>query len=124
MKKVNSIRYAAAVAALLSGGVPMTAVAQEQLFASADDASESVIVTARRVSENVQDVPIPVSVVGGELLADSGTSNVLKLEELVPSVQIFSSNPRNTALNIRGLGTTFGLTNDGVEIGVGLYVDG
>jgi iron complex outermembrane receptor protein len=43
---------------------------------------------------------------------------------MVPSVQLYSSNPRNTALNIRGQGTTFGLTNDGVEPGVGFYVDG
>ncbi len=86
--------------------------------------TDAVIVTSRRVAENLQDVPIPISVVSGALLADSGTTNVLKLEELVPSLQIYSSNPRNTALNIRGLGTTFGLTNDGVEVGVGLYVDG
>ncbi|MGQ7310053.1 TonB-dependent receptor plug domain-containing protein, partial [Streptococcus suis] len=36
----------------------------------------------------------------------------------------FSSNPRNSAINIRGLGAPFGLTNDGIEQGVGFYVDG
>src|SRR5690606_31613619 len=41
-----------------------------------------------------------------------------------PSVQLYSSNPRNTTLNIRGLGSTFGLTNDGIDPGVGFYVDG
>jgi iron complex outermembrane receptor protein len=86
--------------------------------------SDSVVVTARRRQEDLQSVPVPVSVIGGPLLADSGTGNVLKLKELVPTLQIYSSNPRNTAINIRGLGTTFGLTNDGVDIGVGLYVDG
>ncbi|HEX8528891.1 MAG TPA: TonB-dependent receptor, partial [Cytophagales bacterium] len=44
--------------------------------------------------------------------------------ELVPTVQLYSSNPRNTTLNIRGLGSTFGLTNDGIDPGVGFYVDG
>jgi iron complex outermembrane receptor protein len=39
-------------------------------------------------------------------------------------VQLYSSNPRNTGLSIRGLGTTFGLTNDGIDPGVGFYVDG
>ncbi|HEY6963832.1 MAG TPA: TonB-dependent receptor, partial [Erythrobacter sp.] len=33
------------------------------------------------------------------------------------------SNPRNTAVNIRGLGVPFGLTSDGFEQGVGIYVD-
>jgi iron complex outermembrane receptor protein len=37
---------------------------------------------------------------------------------------LYSSNPRNTTLNIRGLGSTFGLTNDGIDPGVGFYVDG
>jgi hypothetical protein len=49
---------------------------------------------------------------------------VNRVKELVPSVQLYSSNPRNTTLNIRGLGSTFGLTNDGIDPGVGFYVDG
>jgi iron complex outermembrane receptor protein len=49
---------------------------------------------------------------------------VNRLKELVPSVQLYSSNARNTSLNIRGLGSTFGLTNDGIEPGVGFYIDG
>ena len=40
-----------------------------------------------------------------------------------PTLQFYSSNPRNSAANIRGLGAPFGLTNDGIEQGVGLYVD-
>src|SRR5690606_3005126 len=50
--------------------------------------------------------------------------NLNRLKELVPSVQLYSSNPRNTGINIRGLGSPFGLTNDGLDPGVGLYVDG
>src|SRR6185295_7147633 len=38
--------------------------------------------------------------------------------------QFYSTNPRNSAINIRGLGAPFGLTNDGLEPGVGLYIDG
>ena len=38
-------------------------------------------------------------------------------------MQFYSSNPRNTAVNIRGIGVPFGLTNDGIEQGVGIYVD-
>jgi iron complex outermembrane receptor protein len=34
-----------------------------------------------------------------------------------------SSNPRNSATTIRGLGAPFGLTNDGIEQGVGIYID-
>ncbi|MDP3493193.1 MAG: TonB-dependent receptor [Hyphomonadaceae bacterium] len=87
-------------------------------------AGDRVIVTARRVEEDVQDVPIPVSVLSDNFLADTGAFNIGKLNQLVPSVQFYSTNPRNTQVNIRGLGAPFGLTNDGIEQGVGLYVDG
>lgn len=91
----------------------------------ADEYSLSeVVITARRRKENLQDVPIPITVISGDLANDAGAFNVNRLKELVPSVQLYSSNPRNTGLSIRGLGTTFGLTNDGIDPGVGFYVDG
>src|SRR5215467_7457667 len=86
--------------------------------------SQSVVVTARRVEEAAQDVPIPVSVVKGDLVSDTGAFNVNRLKEMIPTVQFYSTNPRNSAINIRGLGAPFGLTNDGLEQGVGLYIDG
>jgi iron complex outermembrane receptor protein len=85
---------------------------------------DTVVITSRRRREVLQDVPIPVTVVTGALVSDAGAFNVNRLKELIPSVQLYSSNPRNTALNVRGQGTTFGLTNDGIEPGVGFYVDG
>ena len=86
--------------------------------------TESVVVTARRVEEVAQEVPIPLSVVDGKLAAATGAFNVNRLKELIPTVQFYSTNPRNSAINIRGLGAPFGLTNDGLEPGVGLYIDG
>lgn len=86
--------------------------------------SQTVVVTARRTEEIIQDVPIPVSVVRGDLVADAGAFNVNRLKEMLPTVQFYSTNPRNSSINIRGLGSPFGLTNDGIEPGVGLYIDG
>jgi iron complex outermembrane receptor protein len=86
--------------------------------------TEGVIVTARRVEEAAQEVPIPVSVVSGDLVARTGAFNVNRLKEMIPTVQFYSTNPRNSAINIRGLGAPYGLTNDGIEPGVGLYIDG
>ncbi len=86
--------------------------------------TEAVVVTARRVEEVAQEVPIPLSVIDGTLAAGAGAFNVNRLKELIPTVQFYSTNPRNSAINIRGLGAPFGLTNDGLEPGVGLYIDG
>ena len=81
--------------------------------------TEGVVVTARRVEEAVQEVPIPVSVLSGELVESAGAFNVNRVKELIPTVQFYSSNPRNSAVTIRGIGSPFGLTNDGIEPGVG-----
>ncbi len=86
------------------------------------DAGE-IVVTARRREENVQDVPVAISVIGGATLEAQGTYNINRLTQLQPSLQFFSTNPRNTFINIRGIGAPFGLTNDGFEQGVGIYID-
>ncbi len=83
-----------------------------------------VVVSSRRRQESVQDIPIPISVIRGVTAEDAGAFNPNRLKELIPSVQLYSSNGRNTTLNIRGLGSSFGLTNDGIDPGVGFYVDG
>src|SRR5690348_16638987 len=62
--------------------------------------SDRIVVTARRVEEDVQEVPIAVSVLNEGFLADSGAFNVGKLNQLVPSVQFYSTNPRNSQINI------------------------
>jgi iron complex outermembrane receptor protein len=85
---------------------------------------DTIIVTSRRRREVLQDIPISVSVISGAKVEETGSFNVNRIKELVPSVQLYTSNPRNTGINIRGLGSPFGLTNDGLDPGVGFYVDG
>ena len=85
---------------------------------------DTVVITSRRRKEVLQAVPIAVSVVSGSMVDDAGAFNVTKLKELIPSVQMYTSNPRNTGVNIRGTGSPFGLTNDGLDPGVGFYIDG
>ena len=85
-----------------------------------------VTVTARRRVEDAQRVPGSLSVVGGALLDRSYTVNTSQLQQLVPSLTYSSANPRNTAFTIRGLGSSVvsvSQSNDGLEPGVGFYVD-
>ena len=84
---------------------------------------DAIVVTARRRQENVQDVPLAISVIGNQTLEAQGAYNINRLTQLQPTLQFFSTNPRNTFINIRGIGAPFGLTNDGFEQGVGIYVD-
>lgn len=120
-----------ALSAPLAPVLAQDAQAQPQVEGPADttsvgtgmDDDGAIVVTARRRAESSQDVPLAISVVGGEHIDATGSFNVGRLQQLTPTLQFYSSNPRNTAVNIRGLGVPFGLTNDGIEQGVGIYID-
>ena len=104
------------------GGVQEASDQPSSVGTGAVDVGE-IVVTARRRSETAQQVPVAISVIGGEHIDNTGAFNVGRLQQLTPALQFYSSNPRNTAVNIRGIGVPFGLTNDGIEQGVGIYVD-
>lgn len=91
--------------------------------AAGDYDGAEIIVSARRRDESAQDVPIALSVVGSETLEATGNYTLTQVQQIVPSLQVFSFNPRNTNINIRGLGSNVALTNDGLENGVGFYID-
>ncbi|MDE8650111.1 TonB-dependent receptor [Novosphingobium album (ex Liu et al. 2023)] len=113
-------------AALAQGAAPATQTPSADMAPSASDAHDSgndIIVTARRRAETAQEVPLAISVINAESIEATGNFNINKLQQLTPTLQVYSSNPRNTAVNIRGLGVPFGLTSDGFEQGVGIYVD-
>ena len=115
-----------ATAALLIA--PHTVHAQDAQAADAGNGGiENITVTARLREENLQMVPIAMSVVQGDRLDNTGTVNTQSLANLVPALYYNSANPRNTAYTIRGLGSntlSVSAANDGIESGVGFYVDG
>ncbi|MDT0509017.1 TonB-dependent receptor [Novosphingobium sp. MMS21-SN21R] len=121
-----------ALAALTLGGTARAADTNVQpavvddlaADAASDAGGETIVVTAsRRRDENVQDVPVAISVITAETLEKRGDFTLGQIQQQVPSLQVFSFNPRNTNINIRGLGSNVALTNDGLENGVGFYID-
>lgn len=115
-----------ALPAYAADDAPASAIDEQQpssVGTGAGDAGDDIIVTARRRQETAQEVPLAISVIGGEHIDNTGAFNVGRLQQLTPTLQYTSSNPRNTTLSIRGIGTPFGLTNDGFDQGVGIYVD-
>ncbi len=114
--------YASEVAA---AKLAETAAAEQptSIGTGASDEITEIVVSARRRQESAQDVPLAISVIGGEHIDNTGSFNVGRLQQVTPTLQYYSSNPRNTSLTLRGIGAPFGLTNDGFEQGVGIYVD-
>ena len=120
---------ATAMAAFSAPAIAQTAATEVPPSASdnaADAGLPEVIVTARRRAEDAQRVPAALSVVGGDLIDQSYTVNTQGLTTLIPTLNYSSANPRNTAFTIRGLGSSVvavSQANDGLEPGVGFYVD-
>jgi iron complex outermembrane receptor protein len=115
---------ASAPAAVTSGGEVDAVQADQATSAGTGQRDDgAIVVTARRRAETAQQVPLAISVVGGDHIDNTGAFNVGRLQQLTPTLQFYSSNPRNSSVNIRGIGAPLGLTNDGIEQGVGIYVD-
>jgi iron complex outermembrane receptor protein len=53
-------------------------------------------------------------------LKASGAFTLGQVQNQVPSLQILGFNPRNVTIQIRGIGTTAGTVNSGIEPGVGV----
>ncbi|MBS0333384.1 MAG: TonB-dependent receptor [Proteobacteria bacterium] len=84
---------------------------------------ETLIVTAAKRSEDIQDVPMSVSAMSGAALEKQGIVNFGEVARQLPSVQLVqSNNNRNTTLLIRGIGSSG--TNPGIEPSVGIFLDG
>jgi iron complex outermembrane receptor protein len=84
---------------LFAGG---QAFAQSADGAAADDA---IIVTARRVEERLQDVPISISVVNQEKLTQANVTSAEDLTRVVPGLNVQSRfSPEQTSFSIRGFG--------------------
>ncbi len=106
----------------LSQRAPLVAAVALAITASNTQAQmlEEVIVTAQKRAESLQDVPISVSAVQGEKLAEAGIPNMAALADYVPNLHIASASV-NTNIYMRGVGSG---NNQGFEQSVGMYVDG
>ncbi len=107
---------------LLGGAAAMTAapsVAAQEL--------DTIVVTAQKREENLQDTPISVSAATAASIERTGATNIAVVAEMAPNVIFDTTAPISGASNaagvtIRGIGQTdFALTT---EAGVGTYVDG
>ena len=105
---------------ILAGAVSVAALS---ISSAAQAQVEEIVVTANKVEENVQDVPIAITAISGERLAQSGVASLENIGKLAPSVTFRKGNTAaNSALFLRGVGTiTFSAA---VEPSVSTVVDG
>ncbi|MGB1087003.1 MAG: TonB-dependent receptor, partial [Alphaproteobacteria bacterium] len=87
---------------------------------SAAPAIPEIVVTAQKRAENLYEVPLSVSAIGRDALAERNVEKLDDIGQLTPNVDI-AALPRSTYVRIRGLGSG---DNKGFEQSIGLFVDG
>jgi len=98
-----SIAKALALTTCLSFG--MTANAQEEANDEAEG-FEKITVTSQKRVENLNEVPLAVTVLREEQINNAFSANIEGLQALVPSVSFRKGNTtRNSAITVRGIGT-------------------
>ena len=119
-------RILVAQALLLLFGYAQVAIAQAQPDTPTQDQAspviEEVMVTAQRRTENLQDVPIAITTLSQESLAQAGIESVENLQVAVPGYMFTQGLGAYSLPRIRGIGS--GSVGPGVENSVGVYVDG
>lgn len=114
---ILALSFSAAVASAQTGGGPAADGGQNAA------GIEEVTVTARRRAENVQDVPISMSVVSSEQLGQQGVADFRELDGFVPNmVQVGLDSNVSPKIAIRGISSD--ARNTGFESGISVYVDG
>ena len=117
----SMLRASAAVLALTAFAAP--ALAQDAAAAEDDAAPGEIVVTAQKRSESLQSVPLAVSVLSGEDLADAARPSIESAAQMVPSLNFLKSGTTlNQTIFLRGVGTaTFSIAG---EPSVSTVVDG
>jgi iron complex outermembrane receptor protein len=120
MRITQLLRSSASLA--IMSGLAFGTAAQAQDEAAPREVDE-IIVTAQKREQSLQDVPIVVTSVSGQLLQDAGVRDIRELTVLTPGLTVTStSNETIVTARVRGVGTVG--DNPGLESSVGVVIDG
>ncbi|MEO1658947.1 MAG: TonB-dependent receptor [Pseudomonadota bacterium] len=124
MKKTTKKVVCAGGSAMLVASGCLIPEAMAQSFEGAGaSSSDTIVVTAQRREQDIQDVPLSVLALSGDALADRQIDSFDQLQFVAPGLVFRAGiNPRQSATSIRGIGT--GLFNTGIEGSVAVVVDG
>jgi iron complex outermembrane recepter protein len=126
MSNVSSIVALPAAVVLVAFAFVVSARADIGVSDAASESEESgtlsqVVVSARRRTENAQDVPAPIAAASGAALDEAGLYRLEDLNTQFPSTNVEFANPRQSSIAVRGLGNN--PANDALESSVGVYLD-
>ncbi len=118
LSRVSPIALATVLAA-----APQAAFAQEaEAPAEEERSGNQIIVTAQKVEQRLQDVPITISATSGERIRELGVTDLDELSRYVPGLLIQEQSANNPGIVIRGITSDSGSAQQGPR--VTLYYNG
>lgn len=117
-------RFKRALLATLAATASTAALAQATPAPVADGATDGdIVVTAQRREQSLLDVPLAVTALGGDTLAERGITNSAQLGDAVPNLQINSPyGDTQPNFSLRGIGVA-NEYNSNQASPVGVYLD-
>jgi iron complex outermembrane receptor protein len=111
--------------ALACAATPQRALAQAKAPDAGANTVGEVIVTAQRVEQNMQKVPISVTAFGAKALREAHITNLGEIAQQTPGFTATAYNPAEPIYSIRGIGSDIGISqNAGGDPSVDVFVDG
>ncbi|GHF13311.1 TonB-dependent receptor [Kordiimonas sediminis] len=96
-------------------------VAAQDTTSSSSAVLEEIQVSARRVSESLQTVPVSVTAIGASMLEDGDFTDLGDIQKMVPNLTLHVGDASNAVVYIRGVGQVDSLAF--ADPGVGIYMD-
>jgi iron complex outermembrane receptor protein len=125
-RRIRRVAIAGVILGCLASTSAMAQVAAapaDPAVAPAEENTGEIVVTAQKRSERLVQVPVAVTAVTGDALANQQINDTNSLVRAIPSLSFQAgNNPGNNAFRIRGVGTS--LFSQGVESAVAVVVDG
>ena len=94
---------------MFASGAMAQGVDGDQQAATQQSSIDEIVVTAQKKEERLLDVPISISVVDDEFIANAGISNLADLAYAVPNLSVIESSPGVLTAAIRGVTNSNGM---------------
>ena len=126
---LRRLPLASAISAILAGTAPMAHAATDTAPAAASDTLEEVTVTAQKVTENLQDVPISIEALGTQKLEQLNITNLDDYVQYLSGVTTIKSIGQGgngvgtTHVYMRGIDSGQDGNHSGSQPTVGTYFD-
>lgn len=106
---------------LMTVAFPLHAQTHAEQVGDQENSLDEIVVTARRIAENLQEAPVAITALNAELIEERGATNPDDILNYVPGVAFDRVNPLEQTISIRGIAS--GSEGTSSDAGVVFMID-